>query len=188
MPKKKMTIERVHTDHYCPEPGTCDQALCGFCSTVMTEKRDCFGPTGWAEAMGKHGHAYDQFNCPHREEGWHKKIVALLQQGDEHLCRQVREMYIAEVNQILAANDKPQYIRDLEREEKWDPPSIKLKMFRLQNRYQDGGWEDLDRSYGNAVMAINEAYELCQDSVCYGMVRVLLGDKVVVEFPAGGYE
>ena len=61
-------------------------------------------------------------------------------------------------------------------------------MYKLQNRYQDSGWEDLHIKFTNEKDAIQEASVLCKDAICYGMVRVvdMVNKRVVIEFPAGG--
>ena len=59
--------------------------------------------------------------------------------------------------------------------------------YRLQNRYQDSGWMNLDQEYEDVGEAVLTAAFLSCDSICYGMVRVLdLQDQVVLAtFPAG---
>jgi hypothetical protein len=93
-------------------------------------------------------------------------------------------------NENLSSQDK--FLSDLEELRDYSPEANEVEKrsifpFRLQNRYQDSGWEDLNESYANVCEAITIAYTYCQDAVCYGMVRVVWNDKVVVEFPAGGF-
>ena len=61
--------------------------------------------------------------------------------------------------------------------------------YKLQNRYQDSGWENLDREeFHRLNEAMDRGYELSKNSIAYGMVRVvnLVTGKVEVEYPAGG--
>ena len=191
--------ERVNTDHYTPDAGeTVGAIICGFCGTVMNERLYQFGATGMVEAMAKHKHAYDEFSCPYREISWHIKVKELITTGNQFLCREMREMCLSEANDILRAYGKPPYVRDGEQEKKWEPPKTPPSMwytpepkriYRLQNRYQDSGWEDMGGTqYTNPTLAVFEAYERCLDSIAFGMVRVVEGDRVLVEFPAGGYK
>lgn len=62
-----------------PDPATVLRAWCDVCGTEMNVERNRFGPTGFAEAMGKHRHLHDRFLCPHYTEAWHKKIVRLIE-------------------------------------------------------------------------------------------------------------
>jgi hypothetical protein len=61
--------------------------------------------------------------------------------------------------------------------------------YQLQNRYQDSGWETLDREkFDSLRKARKRARKLSKNAIAYGMVRVVnLVSKVVeVEYPAGG--
>jgi hypothetical protein len=60
--------------------------------------------------------------------------------------------------------------------------------YKLQNRYQDSGWENLDEEFHTEKEAVQKASVLCQDAICYGMVRVvdLVEKQVIITFPAGG--
>lgn len=59
-------------------------------------------------------------------------------------------------------------------------------IYKLQNRYQDSGWEDLDLVFYSRVEAIEKAVELSRNSICYGMVRVVCRGRVIETFVAGG--
>ena len=60
-------------------------------------------------------------------------------------------------------------------------------MYRLENRYQDSGWELLSDKFYSVDMAIQTAKKYAKDAICYGMVRVINIQKqeVIVTFPAG---
>jgi len=59
--------------------------------------------------------------------------------------------------------------------------------YRLQNRYQDGHWEELHIGFDDLDTASEQAYIMSQKSPIYGMVQVVNenGDSLVV-YPAGG--
>jgi hypothetical protein len=62
------------------------------------------------------------------------------------------------------------------------------KRYRLQNRYQDSGWEYLAyEEFEHCGDAICRASELSEDAVAYGMVRVVdkKTGRVVITYPAG---
>ena len=70
---------------YFPAPGKVRKAECGICDAKMNVERNVFGPTGFAEAMGKGGHLHDSFYCPNYSEEWHKKIVDMKMSAYRHL-------------------------------------------------------------------------------------------------------
>jgi len=64
-----------------------------------------------------------------------------------------------------------------------------MKQYILQNRYQDGGWINFDNEeFDHCGDAICRASELSEDSIAYGMVRVVDNDEncVVITYAAGG--
>ncbi len=65
------------------------------------------------------------------------------------------------------------------------------KRYQLWNRYQDGGWTELDNeAFDVANDAIARAAVLSKDVTCYGMVEVrdqVKGPLPVITFPAGGF-
>lgn len=60
-------------------------------------------------------------------------------------------------------------------------------MFKLQNRYQDEGWENTGFRFTEEWQALRKALECSCDSICYGMVRVINEDtgEIVVTYGAG---
>ena len=62
-------------------------------------------------------------------------------------------------------------------------------MYKLQNKYQDEGWKDLGcKEFRCIPDASHEARTCSNNSICYGMVRVVRKgtNEVMVTFPAGG--
>jgi ADP-ribose pyrophosphatase YjhB (NUDIX family) len=73
---------------------------------------------------------------------------------------------------------------------RWSHPAIIARwsagQYRLQNRYQDGGWEELHEFFNNEADAVKQAIEHACHPIHYGMVRVIGPDGgVVVEYGAG---
>ena len=62
--------------------------------------------------------------------------------------------------------------------------------YKLQNRYQDSGWENLNEECSHLETAKHRAYELSKNSIAYGMVRVVnrATGAIEAEYPAGGGE
>jgi len=59
--------------------------------------------------------------------------------------------------------------------------------FSLQNRYQDGGWEMLEKNIVDLDNALIRAKRCSKDAICYGMVRVMDANGTVVRtYSAGG--
>jgi len=61
-----------------------------------------------------------------------------------------------------------------------------MSNYRLQNRYQDSGWEDIPGGMSRNV-AVDRAWEMAKDSICNGMVRVISedGKEVFTTYVAG---
>lgn len=60
--------------------------------------------------------------------------------------------------------------------------------YRMQNRYQDSSWENIDREFSSEQEAVKEAERCARDAFAYGMTRILdMHEKrVVITFAAGG--
>ncbi len=62
-------------------------------------------------------------------------------------------------------------------------------MYKLQNRYKDESWQDLEGEEFSCIPdACRKAKTLSNNSICYGMVRVVRSgtNEVIVTYPAGG--
>lgn len=89
---------------YTPNPGVVPEGeyvCCGVCATKMTEKRGCFGPRSSAMAMGGISEPYDSFLCPHRQEAWHRQVVALRKEIASTASAKFAMMLELEVAEIL---------------------------------------------------------------------------------------
>lgn len=60
-------------------------------------------------------------------------------------------------------------------------------MFKLQNRYQDEGWEELGIRFEEEWRALRRALECSSDAISYGMIRIINEDtgEIVATFGAG---
>lgn len=87
---------------YTPDAGTVEGPVkCGVCGDVMNERRGCHGPTGFAEAMGKGGHAHDVFTCPHSDEPWHYQVVHIRNYARKIPSKTICDLLEAEIETIL---------------------------------------------------------------------------------------
>ncbi len=67
---------------YTPDPGTIEEPVeCGVCGEKMKCRRNVNGPRGFAMAMSGSKQLHDSFDCPHREQDWHKQAVALREEA-----------------------------------------------------------------------------------------------------------
>lgn len=58
--------------------------------------------------------------------------------------------------------------------------------YRIQNRYQDGGWEEANLYFKNLADAISKAEKCSSDSIAWGMVRIVdADDKILHTYGAG---
>jgi hypothetical protein len=84
-----------------PRPGTVERLACGVCEADMVVERNVTGPTSWAEARAGDKHLHDSFQCPHYNEGWHKKVIALLNEGRATKSERIRAILEEEILEIL---------------------------------------------------------------------------------------
>jgi hypothetical protein len=175
---------RIYKGIYTPSAGSVtEDVICGFCGSVMNVDRGVVGPTNWAESMSGGAHLYDFFSCPHYQEDWHLRIKELNREADRFVCQELKNMCYEEINTLLLKNGK----------NRWQFPNIVEvkspitgKIYKLQNRYQDSGWMNLDEEFSDELDAINRARELAKDAIRVGMTRVVCEGICLIEFPAGG--
>ena len=70
---KTINLSEVRFARRTFEPGKVQEWHCELCGTKATASLNNYGPTSFAEAVGKRAHNYDLFECPHMEEPWHIK-------------------------------------------------------------------------------------------------------------------
>ncbi len=84
------------------KPGERKELNCHICGTKCNVKRNCYGPTCFAEAVGGLGHLHDRFTCPHRDEDWHHYASQLIDQKHNCASRRVRELIDLDLQETLA--------------------------------------------------------------------------------------
>lgn len=105
---KIIQLEHNTQSAYTPDIGEVpegSQVLCGVCSSVMDETRNCNGPRGWAMAMTGGKSPHDSFFCPHREEQWHRQVVALRQEAKNSVSGKIAAMLEAEAEEIMSTRE-----------------------------------------------------------------------------------
>ena len=70
-----MRIKSDTQDTYMPAPGEVEEAECGVCGATMIAHRDRCGPTNFVAAISGSKREHDYFECPHRKEDWHQKVI-----------------------------------------------------------------------------------------------------------------
>lgn len=97
-----MRLESNIQCHFTPDADTIHEPVeCGVCGTVMTENRDCYGPTSYGMAMAGLKKYYDAFVCPHSGELWHMQVIALRQQMQKTPSAVIEEILRKEAEQVL---------------------------------------------------------------------------------------
>lgn len=86
---------------FFPDCGTCDQANCDLCGSPMNVKRNCYGPTSWAAAMGGLKRQHDTFTCPFRDEVWHVQAGELTDEMRNTRSQKLRAILQSEIDEIL---------------------------------------------------------------------------------------
>ena len=89
-------------DSFSPDPGEYKEVSCGVCGENMDAKRDSYGPTSWAGAMGGSKRHHDLFTCPNIEEKWHKQVKELRCLANKTPSAFLADRYREEANEALA--------------------------------------------------------------------------------------
>lgn len=101
--EKKEPTKHFHSgwDHFTPEPGKQKEMFCRVCKEKMDVQRNCMGPTGWAEAIGKGKHAHDSFSCRFAQEDWHNQARCLVERIQKETSRAIAKLLKKEVKHVL---------------------------------------------------------------------------------------
>lgn len=101
--KHKKTPEMGNTQCvFTPDAGEVEGPVyCGVCGTQMNEERACYGPTSSIMAMGGSKRHYDFFDCPDRQQLWHKQVVALRNKAGSTPSGRLKRMFLEEAEEIL---------------------------------------------------------------------------------------
>lgn len=88
-------------DVYTPDPGVCESQTCGVCQTEMLVERNVDGPRSFTQAMAGGKSKHDFFWCPHRNEDWHKQVVAIRRKARETPSMRQQTMLEEEADEIV---------------------------------------------------------------------------------------
>ncbi|WP_417380090.1 hypothetical protein [Gimesia sp.] len=83
------------------KPGERSELYCPICDTKCEVKRNCYGPTCFAEAVGGLGHLHDGFTCPHRDEDWHHYASQLIDQKHKCASRRLQDLIDLDLQETL---------------------------------------------------------------------------------------
>ena len=89
-------------DVFFLEPGTAQEMYCRVCHSKCDVRRDVYGPTGFAMAVGKKKKLHDVFTCPHAQEGWHDQALALKRAIEETPSKSVAALMRQDLAELLA--------------------------------------------------------------------------------------
>lgn len=78
-----------------------DTYPCGICETSMPVVKNRYGPTGSVEAMARHGHYHDRYECPNRDEQWHKQALALHKEIEKTPSQAISNLLTEELILVL---------------------------------------------------------------------------------------
>jgi hypothetical protein len=105
-------------DGYYPKVGVVGQdedVLCGVCETKMNVRRNqvpwhsrcglgsSMNPDGvkWRNAVGDEVGSRDLFDCPHKDEEWHQRVISLRKWRDACPLSVMKEMCDDEANELV---------------------------------------------------------------------------------------
>ena len=95
-------------DVFFREPGTVDEIRCRVCGTKCNVKRNEYGPTCYASAVGGFSRLHDLFTCPHAEKRWHELALDLVETIDETPSRTLARLMKLDLKRILRRKIKPE--------------------------------------------------------------------------------
>ncbi|GEM_PF-943392 len=106
-----MTSYERGWDIFMTKPGACDTMRCRVCGEKMEVERDVFGPTSYAESLGKMrqrldptyrvGHLHDAFICKNSGQTWHSQALELRKEQAATHSTRLTAMLEEEIRQIL---------------------------------------------------------------------------------------
>ena len=95
-------------DVFFREPGTVDEIRCRVCGTKCNVKRNEYGPTCYAAAVGGLSTYHDLFTCPHSKKRWHELALDLVEAIDETPSRTLARLMKLDLKRILRKKIKPE--------------------------------------------------------------------------------
>jgi len=88
-------------DVFFLEPGTAQEMYCRVCGSKCDVRRDVYGPTSFAMAMGQKKKLHDVFTCPHVEEAWHHQALQLQRAIEEMPSKSVANLMRQDLQELL---------------------------------------------------------------------------------------
>lgn len=104
-PDPKKIIRFKGVDVFYPSPNTQDRMTCLACGSDMTVQRGAYGPTGWAESMGRGAHKHDVFTCPNSGHDWHTQIIKIKEEIQKTASGVLADMMQKEIDLILLSKE-----------------------------------------------------------------------------------
>ena len=95
-------------DLFFRDPDTIDEIRCRVCGTKCNVKRNEYGPTCYAAAVGGLSTFHDLFTCPHSKKRWHELVLDLVEAIDETPSRTLARLMKLDLKRILRKKIKPQ--------------------------------------------------------------------------------
>lgn len=91
-------------DYFTPDAGIIKGPVhCGVCGDKMEEKRNVYGPRGFAMAMSGSKELHDTFWCPNRNSVWHIQVVKLRKMARECPSAKLAKMLLEEANDVVTS-------------------------------------------------------------------------------------
>lgn len=111
-----MKLKSDTQERYTPDAGTLPQdepVFCGVCGDQMEAKFDCFGPRGYVQAMSGSKSHYDAYNCPNRDEPWHRQVIAMRKEKRKTASTLVESLLDKEIDLVLESRKETKEISPL---------------------------------------------------------------------------
>lgn len=87
------------------DPGEFNELSCDICGEKMDVTRNVNGPTSFAAAMGEISRLHDSFNCPFREDMWHKQACKLKAEARRNPSKRLADIMMSEMTEVLTTRN-----------------------------------------------------------------------------------
>lgn len=98
MPYHMQSTQYRYTPDIHEEEGP---VFCGVCGTQATETRGCYGPRGLVQGMSGTKSHYDCFECPNRDQDWHRQALAIRMEAKKSPSKIIEQMLLKEALEII---------------------------------------------------------------------------------------
>ena len=82
-------------------PGEVGEMACKVCGTTCTVDKNCYGPTGFAAAMGGLSCKHDLFECPNKDFRWHEQALRLVIELEKTPSPRIAALMKKDLEEIL---------------------------------------------------------------------------------------